>query len=51
MLKLLFSIGAAFDDIESALSKFDDGPFFLGQFSLVSEAFMLSYLPTFIRTG
>lgn len=28
--------GEAFDYIEKALSKFEDGPFFLGQFSLVS---------------
>ena len=27
---------AAFDYIENALSKFNDGPFFLGQFSMVS---------------
>ncbi|KAM3698189.1 hypothetical protein ACJW31_06G170100 [Castanea mollissima] len=31
--------GAAFDFIETALSKFDDGPFFLGQFSLVDIAY------------
>ncbi|KAK6136201.1 hypothetical protein DH2020_030033 [Rehmannia glutinosa] len=31
--------GAAFDEIESALSKFDDGPFFLGEFSLVDIAY------------
>lgn len=31
--------GAAFDDIETALSKFADGPFFLGQFSLVDIAY------------
>ncbi|KAC9638041.1 hypothetical protein R6Q59_008852 [Mikania micrantha] len=30
---------AAFDYIEDALSKFDDGPFFLGQFSLVDIAY------------
>ncbi|XP_057981829.1 glutathione S-transferase L3 [Malania oleifera] len=29
----------AFDYIETALSKFDDGPFFLGQFSLVDIAY------------
>ncbi|KAI7752695.1 hypothetical protein M8C21_029228 [Ambrosia artemisiifolia] len=29
----------AFDYIEKALSKFDDGPFFLGQFSLVDIAY------------
>ncbi|KAH6838129.1 glutathione transferase lambda 2 [Perilla frutescens var. hirtella] len=33
-------VGAAFDDIESALSKFDDGPFFLGQLSLVDIAYV-----------
>lgn len=32
----LFS-DVAFDYIESALSKYGDGPFFLGQFSLVSN--------------
>ncbi|GAB4854886.1 Glutathione S-transferase L2, chloroplastic [Ancistrocladus abbreviatus] len=31
--------GAAFDFIETALSKFEDGPFFLGQFSLVDIAY------------
>ncbi|XP_074588204.1 protein IN2-1 homolog B-like isoform X1 [Curcuma longa] len=30
---------AAYDKIEEALSKFDDGPFFLGQFSLVDIAY------------
>ncbi|KAK4774863.1 hypothetical protein SAY86_009798 [Trapa natans] len=30
---------AAFDEIEKALSKFNDGPFFLGQFSLVDIAY------------
>ncbi|XP_071734554.1 glutathione S-transferase L3-like [Rutidosis leptorrhynchoides] len=30
---------AAFDYIEKSLSKFDDGPFFLGQFSLVDIAY------------
>uniref|UniRef100_J3LMM0 GST N-terminal domain-containing protein n=1 Tax=Oryza brachyantha TaxID=4533 RepID=J3LMM0_ORYBR len=30
---------AALDDIECSLSKFDDGPFFLGQFSLVDIAY------------
>lgn len=28
---------AAFDEIERALAKFGDGPFFLGQFSQVSN--------------
>ncbi|XP_010920978.1 protein IN2-1 homolog B [Elaeis guineensis] len=32
--------GAAFDKIEGALSKFDDGPFFLGEFSLVDIAYI-----------
>ncbi|PIA32033.1 hypothetical protein AQUCO_04600003v1 [Aquilegia coerulea] len=32
-------IGAPFDYLETALSKFDDGPFFLGQFSLVDIAY------------
>eukprot|EP00262_Sarcandra_glabra_P014365 TRINITY_DN41_c0_g1_i1.p1 TRINITY_DN41_c0_g1~~TRINITY_DN41_c0_g1_i1.p1 ORF type:complete len:240 (-),score=51.24 TRINITY_DN41_c0_g1_i1:236-955(-) len=32
-------LGAPLDHIESALSKFDDGPFFLGQFSLVDIAY------------
>ncbi|XP_019453222.1 PREDICTED: protein IN2-1 homolog B-like [Lupinus angustifolius] len=31
--------GTAFDYIETALSKYDDGPFFLGQFSLVDIAY------------
>ncbi|OMP08103.1 hypothetical protein COLO4_06781 [Corchorus olitorius] len=31
--------GDAFDSIEIALSKFEDGPFFLGQFSLVDIAY------------
>ncbi|KAK9913341.1 hypothetical protein M0R45_037159 [Rubus argutus] len=31
--------GTAFDYIETALSKFEDGPFFLGQFSLVDIAY------------
>ncbi|GMH10109.1 hypothetical protein Nepgr_011950 [Nepenthes gracilis] len=31
--------GNAFDYIENSLHKFDDGPFFLGQFSLVDIAF------------
>ncbi|GAV63728.1 LOW QUALITY PROTEIN: GST_C_2 domain-containing protein/GST_N_3 domain-containing protein, partial [Cephalotus follicularis] len=31
--------GPVFDYIETALSKFDDGPFFLGQFSLVDIAY------------
>ncbi|OVA09953.1 Glutathione S-transferase [Macleaya cordata] len=32
-------VGAPFDYLETALSKFDDGPFFLGQFSLVDIAY------------
>ncbi|XP_041026715.1 glutathione S-transferase L3-like isoform X1 [Juglans microcarpa x Juglans regia] len=32
--------GPVFDHIEEALHKFDDGPFFLGQFSLVDIAFI-----------
>ncbi|KAI4300203.1 hypothetical protein L6164_033605 [Bauhinia variegata] len=31
---------ASFDNLENALGKFDDGPFFLGQFSLVDIAFI-----------
>ncbi|KAL2345013.1 hypothetical protein Fmac_006298 [Flemingia macrophylla] len=31
--------GASFDYLENALGKFDDGPFFLGQFSLVDAAY------------
>ncbi|XP_052880089.1 glutathione S-transferase L1-like isoform X3 [Gossypium arboreum] len=31
--------GIAFDNIETALTKFEDGPFFLGQFSLVDIAY------------
>ncbi|XP_057982952.1 glutathione S-transferase L3-like [Malania oleifera] len=33
-------VGATFDYLENALSKFDDGPFFLGQFSLVDIAYV-----------
>ncbi|KAG8380429.1 hypothetical protein BUALT_Bualt06G0014400 [Buddleja alternifolia] len=43
---------AAFDDIETLLSKFDDGPFFLGQFSLVDIAyvpFIERYRPFFLE--
>ncbi|TYH90045.1 hypothetical protein E1A91_A13G022500v1 [Gossypium mustelinum] len=29
--------GIAFDNIETALTKFEDGPFFLGQFSLICD--------------
>ncbi|CAL9176560.1 unnamed protein product, partial [Musa hybrid cultivar] len=32
-------VGAALDKLEDALSKVDDGPFFLGQFSLVDIAY------------
>ncbi|CDP04322.1 unnamed protein product [Coffea canephora] len=32
-------VGAAFDYLENALGKFDDGPFFLGTFSLVDVAY------------
>ncbi|KAF6156725.1 hypothetical protein GIB67_000082 [Kingdonia uniflora] len=32
-------VGAPYDHLETALSKFDDGPFFLGQFSLVDIAY------------
>ncbi|GAY60763.1 hypothetical protein CUMW_204580 [Citrus unshiu] len=32
--------GPAFDFLEKALDKFDDGPFFLGQFSLVDIAYI-----------
>ncbi|KAH7667739.1 Glutathione S-transferase omega-class protein [Dioscorea alata] len=38
-------IGPAYDKIDDALSKFDDGPFFLGQFSLVD----IAYAPFFER--
>ncbi|PKI74643.1 hypothetical protein CRG98_004970 [Punica granatum] len=38
---------AAFDELEKALSKFDDGPFFLGQFSLVD----IAYAPFIERFG
>lgn len=47
MLKWVVSIGAAFDEIESALSKFEDGPFFLGQLSLVSDTLCASILHNF----
>ncbi|KAK9291055.1 hypothetical protein L1049_009240 [Liquidambar formosana] len=33
-------VGAPFDYLENALHKFDDGPFFLGQFSLVDIAYI-----------
>ncbi|MQM02531.1 hypothetical protein Taro_035293 [Colocasia esculenta] len=32
-------VGPSYDRIEDSLSKFDDGPFFLGQFSLVDAAY------------
>ncbi|GAB4845993.1 Glutathione S-transferase L3 [Ancistrocladus abbreviatus] len=32
-------VGAVFDYLENALGRFDDGPFFLGQFSLVDIAY------------
>ena len=35
MEAILSVIGVAFDHLETAFHKFDDGPFFLGQFSLV----------------
>jgi glutathione S-transferase len=34
----VFTSVAALDKIEDALGKFNDGPFFLGQFSLVCVA-------------
>lgn len=43
---------AAFDFMEDALSKFSDGPFFLGQFSLVDIAyipFFERYIPFFLK--
>ncbi|KAK3000720.1 hypothetical protein RJ639_021641, partial [Escallonia herrerae] len=33
-------VGGAFDHLEASLGKFDDGPFFLGQFSLVDIAYV-----------
>ncbi|RZS06928.1 hypothetical protein BHM03_00037702 [Ensete ventricosum] len=36
---------AAYDKIEDALSKFSDGPFFLGQFSLVMYLVDIAYAP------
>ncbi|KAA8516500.1 hypothetical protein F0562_016994 [Nyssa sinensis] len=33
-------VGGTFDYLETALHKFDDGPFFLGQFSLVDIAYV-----------
>ncbi|CBI32630.3 unnamed protein product, partial [Vitis vinifera] len=33
-------VGGPFDHLETALHKFDDGPFFLGQFSLVDIAYI-----------
>ncbi|GAB4833715.1 Glutathione S-transferase L3 [Ancistrocladus abbreviatus] len=35
----LMEVGAVFDYLEDALGKFDDGPFFIGQFSLVDIAY------------
>ncbi|XP_048494916.1 glutathione S-transferase L3 isoform X1 [Beta vulgaris subsp. vulgaris] len=43
--KINAETGVAFDYIEEALSKFNDGPFFLGQFSLVD----IAYVPFFER--
>ncbi|XP_052172640.1 glutathione S-transferase L3-like isoform X2 [Diospyros lotus] len=49
MSKIVFSsfkgdpvkeVGSTFDHLEEALHKFDDGPFFLGQFSLVDIAYI-----------
>ena len=40
--KFKIASGPAFDHLEKALHKFDDGPFFLGQFSLVS--LLLNYI-------
>ncbi|XP_020267421.1 protein IN2-1 homolog B-like [Asparagus officinalis] len=34
-----YELDAAFDKLEEALAKFDDGPFFLGEFSLVDIAY------------
>ncbi|CAH2042956.1 unnamed protein product [Thlaspi arvense] len=34
------SSGGTFDHLEAALGKFDDGPFFLGQFSMVDIAYV-----------
>lgn len=34
---LIDASGAEFDYLETALDKFDDGPFFVGQFSQVSD--------------
>lgn len=36
--------GAQFDYLEKALDKFDDGPFFLGQFSQVITLFHFVFL-------
>lgn len=35
--ELICESGVAFDHLEAALQKFDDGPFFLGQFSMASH--------------
>ncbi|XP_058004027.1 glutathione S-transferase L3-like, partial [Hevea brasiliensis] len=35
------ALGPTFDYLENALHKFDDGPFLLGQFSLVDIAYIL----------
>lgn len=35
LTSIISALGSAFDYLETALHKFEDGPFFLGQFSLV----------------
>ncbi|CAL9039032.1 unnamed protein product [Musa banksii] len=44
-------VGAALDKLEDALLKFDDGPFFLGHFSLVDIAYapFIERLQTFLK--
>ena len=39
-LCVISALGGVFDHLETALHKFDDGPFFLGQFSLVDIAYV-----------
>ncbi|RRT76544.1 hypothetical protein B296_00015288 [Ensete ventricosum] len=44
-------VGAALDKLEDALLKFDDGPFFLGHFSLVDIAYapFIERFQTFLK--
>ena len=35
LIDISIKLGFVYDKLEEALARFDDGPFFLGQFSLV----------------